>query len=198
MKTHIYTKYLTSDGTLDYQLLYADMAKIGGNQKQKKQEALHKAVIDWVDTQTTLGNRDRVTDSDIISILNSRSNRDFKLVSGKDKYKARDDEYLADLGVHSKDISVEYDKINDGVALAHVLGLEFIYIAYREVDNEYCITIFNCSKLVNDDYRFKWDWKPQPANRDIGPDVLFVGNLDPDVASIEYRGDLDVSDSCES
>jgi len=194
-----YNKYLTDDYTLDYQLLYADMAEITGFNHKQNREALYKAVTDWyteVKAQTPTGKGIRVTESDVVEIINKESNRTFELVEDEfSRYDAEDSDYIMEIKTRYtwyNEFLIEHDKMDVNIALAKAKNKEFLYVSAVDQGSFYSIYVFNCSKLVKKDHKFKWDWKELPTTTEFSnnnPKVKFVGYLSVDVASILYTGD---------
>ena len=194
-----YNKYLNDNYELDYQLLYQDLSDIVGFNHKERREDLYKAVTDWyteVKAQTPTGKGIRVTESDIVEIVNRESNRSFVLVDDEySRYDAEDPDYIMEIKARYtwyNTFLIEHDKMDVNLALAEEKGKEFLYVSAVDQGSFYSIYVFNCSKLVKKDYKFKWDWKELPTTTEFSnnePKVKFVGFLNVDDASILYTGD---------
>ena len=201
MNQSAYSKYLKDDNTLDYQLLYADIAEITGFNHFQSRGTFYKAVTDWhseVITQTPTGKETKVNETVVVDIINKESNRVFRLVDDEfSRYDAEDKDYLVEIKIRHKwypDCIIEHDKYEANIALAKEANKEFLYSVYVKQDSCYDIYIFNCTTLAQKDYKFRWDWKELPKSTELGESrnlvVKFVGFIDIDKASAHYKGEL--------
>jgi hypothetical protein len=209
-------KYIDSSGALDYTKLWKDVADITGFGAEKRRELYYKEVVDAYNTQKITDNtptRDRPTvpegekalydrkvvdtgqlpsEEEVVDSVNKRSNRKFEMTDYDQfcDYDAYDDDYLVEVKVRRKwypDTLIEHDKMERNIKRCQGLSKEFLYIVATNED----IYVFNVSKLLEKDYKFRWDWKEMPKNTDFGGSedkiVKFVGFIDVSEASVHYN-----------
>lgn len=209
------SKYIQADGTLDHQLLIKELADIVGFNAEKRRGILYWEVTNAYNNQkpdedtsfnyglnvtkdkvlpkqaSTVHSKGILTEDTLISYLNSEALSEFVLCQDEySVYDAEEERYIAELKIRKKhypDCLIEFDKYRNNLEYSGEIDKEFLYVVATTTD----IYVFNVTKLTDNGYDFKWEWKNLPRNSEFGgyADKIDkqIGYINIKDASVRYK-----------